>query len=297
MKELVILSGKGGTGKTSISAAFAHLVSESNPEQNPVLVDADVDASNLQLVLKPSVIDENEFRSSSTAVIDQGKCESCGICTDVCRYKAVEMKESKYQIDPIACEGCKSCVYQCPYGAIHLEIQLDGYWYHSQSRFGHLFHAHLLPARENSGKLVTLVKQHGRLFAREEGAHMIVVDGPPGIGCPVIAAVSGADLALIIVEPTLSGIHDMQRILQTVDHFGIKAIVCINKADINIWGVEQIEKYCQDNEIEVVGRIRFDKIVTEAMVNGEPVTAYNQNSDITREINSAWIRVRELLLG
>ena len=296
MKELVILSGKGGTGKTSLSAAFAHLASESNPEQNPVLVDADVDASNLELVLKPIVIDENDFRSSSAAKIDQDKCESCGNCEQVCRYKAVELKDGKYLIDPIACEGCKSCVYQCPYEAIHMEIQLDGYWYHSQSRFGYLFHAHLLPARENSGKLVTLVKQRGRLFAREEKAFLLIVDGPPGIGCPVIAAVSGADLALIIVEPTLSGIHDMQRVLQTVDHFGIKAMVCINKADINPRGVEQVEKYCQDNGIEVVGKIRFDKIVTEAMVNGEPVTAFNQNADITREINSAWVRVRELLL-
>ena len=297
MKELVILSGKGGTGKTSISAAFAHLASKSNPDQNPVLVDADVDASNLELVLEPVVIDENEFRSSSTAMIDQDKCESCGICAQVCRYKAIDMKDGKYQIDPIACEGCKSCVYQCPYEAIHMEIQMDGYWYHSQSRFGHLFHAHLLPARENSGKLVTLVKQRGRLFAREDKAHIIIVDGPPGIGCPVIAAVSGANLALIIVEPTLSGIHDMERVLQTVNHFGIKALVCINKADINARGVEQIEKYCQDNEIEVIGRIRFDKIVTEAMVNGEPVTAFCQNAVVSRELGSAWNRVRECLFA
>jgi len=295
LKELVILSGKGGTGKTSVSAAFAHLSSLSNNGHATVLVDADVDASNLELVLKPDVIEKNEFKSSSVAVVDQEKCRACGICYDVCRFNAIDFGDGKYRIDPIACEGCKSCVYQCPHKAIHMQRQLDGYWFHSQSRFGHLFHAHLLPAMENSGKLVTLVKQQGRLFAREGDARLIIVDGPPGIGCPVIAAASGANLVLIIVEPTMSGMHDMQRALETVNHFGIKALVCINKSDVNPQGVRDIKDYCQKENVNIVGEVRFDKKVTEAMVNGEPVTAFDVQSSASQDLLAVWQQLEKRL--
>ena len=295
-KELVILSGKGGTGKTSLSAAFAHLAYQSEQINKIVLVDADVDASNLELVLRPEVKETNDFRSSAVAVIDPEKCRSCGICSDVCRYEAVKVVDGKYQIDPIACEGCKSCVYQCPVDAINMETQLDGYWFHSESRFGHLFHAHLLPAMENSGKLVTLVKQQGRLFAKDNDAKLLIVDGPPGIGCPVIAAASGASMVLVVVEPTMSGIHDMERALQTVNHFGIKAFVCINKADVNPDGVAEIEKYCQENKIDIVGKVRFDKKITEAMVMGEPVTAYDINADASHDLTAVWCNIQNKII-
>ena len=213
MKQLVILSGKGGTGKTSLAAAFAHLAHDGPSPLPVVLADADVDAANLELVIRPVRLDTHEFTGGSVAVIDPELCQCCGICDEVCRFTAIQFISNCYSVDPIACDGCAACVYQCPEDAIHMEPQIAGQWFRSESRFGTLFHADLYPAQENSGKLVTLVKQNARLLALDASRQAVIVDGPPGIGCPVISAAAGAHLALIVTEPSAAGVHDLERVL------------------------------------------------------------------------------------
>jgi MinD superfamily P-loop ATPase len=297
MKQLVILSGKGGTGKTSLAAAFAHLTTEDHHSISAVLADADVDAANLELLLAPRVIEREDFHGGQIAVIDQAACDGCGNCEEVCRFDAIQHVNGKYQVDPIACDGCAACVYQCPVDAISMHEQVVGQWFRSESRYGPLFHAALRPAQENSGKLVTLVKQRARLLAMDEGYELVLVDGPPGIGCPVISAVSGADLALIVAEPTAAGVHDMQRILQTTRHFGVRSLVCINKADLYEEGSVEIETFCHEQGIKLVGRIPFDPTVTEAMVQGEPVTAYLSGSPASQALRAVWANVFKELDG
>ena len=295
MKQLVILSGKGGTGKTSVAAAFADLLSQENAPFKTVLADADVDASNLELVLSPSVIEREEFWGGSIAEIDTDNCSACGICAEVCRFDAVSVKDDVYTVDPIACDGCAACVYQCPNEAISMKEQLAGEWYRSESLYGPLFHAMLIPAQENSGKLVTLVKQQARLLALDEAYDLVLVDGPPGIGCPVISAVSGANLALIVAEPTASGVHDMHRVLETTRHFGVEALICINKADIYLDGTNKIEEYCRKENIRMVGKIPFDLMVTESMIYGKPVTSYQPESPASLAIRDVWTEVMKAL--
>lgn len=297
MKQIVILSGKGGTGKTTVTAAFAHLATIDHRQPRTVLVDADVDASNLELVLSPKMLEEHEFKGGQVAIIDQELCESCGVCAELCRFDAITEQDGVYTVDPIACEGCALCFYQCPSGAIRTEEQVAGQWFRSQSRYDPLFHAVLWPGQENSGKLVTLVKQQGRLLAMDEERDLVLVDGPPGIGCPVISAAAGADLALIVAEPTAAGIHDMVRALATTEHFGVPALVCINKADLYLEGTAEIEAYCEQRGLQVVGRLPFDTIVTEAMVQGQPVTAYRPDSPISQVLRATWERVVEAVKG
>jgi MinD superfamily P-loop ATPase len=301
MKQLVILSGKGGTGKTSVAAGFAHLAAAGELPVRVVLADADVDAANLELVLSPQPLEAHEFVGGSVAVIDPELCQGCGRCYDVCRFDAVHPPlptsgeggkgGEVYAVDPIACEGCAACVYQCPEEAIHMEPQFAGHWFRSDSRYGPLFHAALRPAQENSGKLVTLVKQQARLLALDDGYDAVIVDGPPGIGCPVISAASGADVALIVAEPTAAGIHDMERVLATTAHFRVPALVCINKADIYPEGTAQIEAYCREQGIEVVGHIPFDVTVTEAMVQGQPVIAFGPDAPASQALVAMWQRM------
>ncbi len=292
MNQLVILSGKGGTGKTSVAEALAHLASKRVPI---VLADADVDAANLELVLAPVKLEEHVFMGGQVAVIDADKCRLCGRCYEVCRFEAIVPGDDTYRVDPLACEGCASCVYQCPEDAIHSEEQQAGLWFRSDTRFGPLFHAHLFAAQENSGKLVTLVKQHGRLLALDEGREFLVVDGPPGIGCPVISANAGADLALLVTEPTISGVHDLERILGTVNHFRVPALVLINKADVNPAYTASIEAYCRAQGIELAGKLPYDNAVTEAMVHGQPVTAYQPDGPMAVALRAVWAQVRERL--
>jgi MinD superfamily P-loop ATPase len=294
MKQLVILSGKGGTGKTSVAAALAHLASQEMPI---VLADADVDAANLELVLEPSKLEEHVFMGGQVAVIDPDRCQLCNRCYEVCRFEAILAGDDTYRVDSLACEGCASCVYQCPEEAIHTEEQQAGLWFRSDTRFGPLFHAHLFAAQENSGKLVTLVKQHGRLLALDEGRKLLLVDGPPGIGCPVISANAGADLALLVTEPTVSGVHDLKRILGTVNHFRVPALVLINKANLNPVHTANIETYCRGQRIELVGSLPYDTVVTEAMVQGQPVTAYQPHGPMARALREVWTQVRRHLDG
>ena len=289
VKQLVILSGKGGTGKTSLSAAFAHLAYEGPLPLQAVLADADVDAANLELVLQPRRLEEHDFYGGAVAVIDDTLCEACGACEQACRFEAILPRSSGgYFVDPIACDGCAACVYQCPEQAIHMEVQLAGRWFRSESRYGPLLHAELRPAQENSGKLVTLVKQRARLLGLDTGAELVIVDGPPGIGCPVISAAAGADLALIVTEPTAAGIHDMVRVLNMTAHFRLPALVCINKADVYPQGRAQIESYCRAHGIQMIGCIPFDLSVTEAMVKAKPVTACLPAAPASQAIEQIW---------
>jgi MinD superfamily P-loop ATPase len=292
MKQLVILSGKGGTGKTSVAAAVAHLASF---ELSVVLADADVDAANLELLLAPRRIEENRFMGGQVAVIDPELCRLCGRCSEVCRFDAIIAGGESYRVDPLACEGCASCIYQCPEQAIRAEEQQAGLWFRSDTRFGPLFHAYLFAGQENSGKLVTVVKQHGRLLAQDEGRELLIVDGPPGIGCPVISASAGSDLALLVTEPSVSGVHDLERILGTLNHFRVPALVLINKADVNPAQSAVIEGYCQAKGIALVGKLPYDTVVTEAMVQGEPVTAYRPGSPLASALGDVWERVRQRL--
>ena len=305
MKQFVILSGKGGTGKTSFAAAFAHLLLLDKVPFRSVLADADVDAANLELVLSPKIISREDFWGGQFARIDEDICTGCGICEDVCRFDAVsphpqplsqgDRGESTFWVDPIACDGCAACVYQCPVDAISMHNQVVGEWFRSESRYGPLFHASLGAAQENSGKLVTLVKQQARLLAMDEDYDLVLVDGPPGIGCPVISAVSGADLALIVAEPTASGVHDMHRVLETTAHFNVPAMVCINKADIYPEGAAEIEEFCHSQGIPVVGKIPFDTAVTKSMVQGQPVTLFAPNAPSSQALRNVWARVASKL--
>ena len=296
MKQLIILSGKGGTGKTSLTAAFAHLAAHSGLAGQVILADADVDAANLELVLQPHLLEQQDFKGGKVAAIDQVSCESCGDCRAGCRFDAINYTDGLYTVDPIACDGCAACVYQCPTESISMHEQVAGKFYYSESRYGPLFHADLYPGQENSGKLVTLVKQRARLQALDEVRQLVIVDGPPGIGCPVISAVSGADLALVVAEPTVSGAHDMRRALETLKHFGVRGLVCINKADIFPAGAEEIEAFCHEQGIETVGQIPFDLTVTSAMVAGEAVTAFQPQAPSSVAIRQIWRRVSESIL-
>ena len=295
MKQLVILSGKGGTGKTSVAAAFAHLASMDGSITRAILADADVDAANLGLVLAPRMLEQEDFWGGQVARINPDICTGCGDCVQVCRFDAIHEQDGIYHVDPIACDGCAACVYQCPQDSIKMHEQVVGQWFRSVSRYGPLFHAALRPAHENSGKLVTLVKQRARLLAMDEGYQLVLVDGPPGIGCPVISAASGADLALIVTEPTVAGVYGMRRVLETTNHFGVPALVCINKADIYPDGSAEIEAFCREQDINVVGRIPFDLTITEAMVQGEPVTAYRPDAPASQALRNIWTEVFAIL--
>jgi len=284
MKEIVVISGKGGTGKTSIIASLAALT------QNKVMVDCDVDVADLYLLLQPIAQEEGEFWSGQKAVIDRDRCTRCGLCQEVCRFEAIK----DFKIDPISCEGCGFCYNVCPEEAITMRENLSGHWFISETHYGPLVYARLGVAQENSGKLVAVVRQKAKLIAEKQGLDYILSDGPPGIGCPVISSLSGVDMALIVTEPTLSGIHDLDRIIDVCHHFTIPAIVCINKYDLNEDNTRQIERYCLNQGIRVASKIPFDNVVTEALVQGLPVVEYSQNR-VAHEIERLWQVVSEYL--
>jgi MinD superfamily P-loop ATPase len=281
MRELVIISGKGGTGKTSIVGSFAALA------DNQVMADCDVDAADLHLLLEPRVKEHEEFFSSQSAVIDPGRCTGCGVCREVCRYGAVG---EGFVIDPIACEGCGVCVHFCTEEAIELRRNRSGEWFISETRFGPLVHARLGIAEENSGKLVALVREKAKEVARQEARDLILVDGAPGIGCPVISSITGADAVMVVTEPTLSGIHDMKRVMDLAAHFQVPVFVCINKFDLNDQLTARVEDFCRERDAKVAGRIPYDPVVTKAMVQGRTVVEYSSGR-VAREIETMWRRV------
>jgi len=277
MKEVVVLSGKGGTGKTSVVASLAALA------KSKVMVDCDVDAADLYLLLQPVTQERQEFWSGQVAFIDEERCTQCGLCQEVCRFEAIE----DFKVDPVSCEGCSFCYQVCPEEAINMRENLSGHWFVSETRYGPLVHARLGVTQENSGKLVALVRQKAKLIAEKEGIDYIISDGPPGIGCPVISSLSGANLAIIITEPTLSGIHDLDRVIGVCHHFAVPVIVCINKYDINEDNTRQIESNCLSQGIRVAVKIPFDNVVTEALVQGLPVVEYSNNS-VSQQIRALW---------
>jgi len=279
MKQIVVLSGKGGTGKTTVTAALAHLLSH---EHRLVLVDADVDAPNLELIARAKVSDGAPFVGGERAEIDAARCTACGRCAEVCRYEAVLEADGRYWVDALSCEGCAACYHQCPHGAIRMVERLSGHWFRSETRFGALIHARLMPGEENSGKLVSRIRAEALREAEEQGAEYILVDGSPGIGCPVIAAVTGADLALLVAEPTLSGVHDLQRALAVAAHFRVKTALCINKCDINPAMAEQIVAHGREGGIPVLAQIPYDDVVLQAMRQGLAVTELPTNEVSTR---------------
>jgi MinD superfamily P-loop ATPase len=294
-QQWIVLSGKGGTGKTSITAALAHLARESEPAVRAVLVDADVDAANLGLVLQPDFAERREFWGGSLARIDEQRCRACGKCADVCRYDAV-LKGDPYRIDPTACDGCAACVYACPHNAVGMIQQKEGEWFRSNTRYGPLFHAELLPGRENSGKLVMAIKRQALAHAREHLFPLILIDGPPGIGCPVISASTGVDLALIVTEPSVSGLHDLMRTVAMLQHFRVRAFICINKSDLYPAGAAAIHHYADSARIEIVGEVPFDPVVVDAMIEGQPVTVYRREAAASLAMQSIWKRLTQTML-
>lgn len=280
MKQVTVLSGKGGTGKTTVASSFAVLA------RNPVIVDCDVDAANLHLLLHPEVKTRQKFYTKK-AEIDRGKCIECGQCEKECRFGAI----SEFKVDPILCEGCGVCKFICPVEAVRLSEQISGYAYTSETRFGPMCHAKLLPGESNSGKLVALVRENAKKVAEERGLNLILIDGAPGIGCPVIASVTGIDLGILVTEPTMSGLHDMERAMRLLDHFKVPALVCINKYDLNREKAEEIAEFCKDRGVEVVARIPFDRAVTDAMVVGKTIIEYSAENSVSREMRRMWERV------
>lgn len=269
MKEWVVISGKGGTGKTTVTAALAQLAAMNH---TLLLADADVDAANLELLLSPQLLETHPFVGGQVAVIDKSRCDACGLCVQACRFAAINHSEGKYSVDELSCEGCHACTYACPSDAIAMVEQLTGHCYRSGTKYGTLFHARLIPGRENSGKLVSQVKQAARLAGLESRADLLLVDGPPGIGCPVIAALTGADLALVVTEPTVAGAHDLRRILGTARHFGVPAAVCVNKADINPAKTWEIRDACAEERVPLLQSIPYDPLVIDAVAQRTPVT-------------------------
>ena len=285
MKQFTVISGKGGTGKTSITAAFASL------NNNAVFADCDVDASDLHLILKPDIKKTMSFHGLKIASINKELCTACIKCLDNCNFNAID---HKINIIKESCEGCGVCEYVCPFDAIKMMDRDSGFAYISDTRFGPMSHAILKTAEEASGKLVTVVRNNAKILAEEKNKDLIIIDGPPGIGCPVISSLTGVDLVLIVTEPTLSAIHDLERIIGVTRHFKIPAVVCINKYDINLDNSERIEKYCFNTNIDVIGKLPYDTIVTDAMIHEKTVVEYLK-SDFSNIVIEMWNNIGERL--
>jgi MinD superfamily P-loop ATPase len=290
LKEIVVISGKGGTGKTSIVASFAALA------KNAVLADCDVDAADLHLILHPRIKQTHDFSGGKRAYVIAEKCTGCGRCEEVCNFDAVNknVADKTYIIDPIACEGCKVCVEFCPVNAIEFKDTVNGQWFISDTRFGPMVHAKLGIAEENSGKLVSLIRKQAKQIATEQSKNLIIADGSPGIGCPVIASITGADLVLVVTEPTLSGQHDLDRVTELTRHFGIPTAICINKYDINPKIAEAIEKRAGEKNLRVAGKIAYDAAVTKAQIAAKTIVEYSSNG-LKDQIVSLWDSVLKTL--
>jgi len=287
MREIIIISGKGGTGKTSLTGAFAHLAT------NKVICDLDVDAPDLHLLLQPTPERGEEFYSGHEARIDGEKCDGCGLCVSLCQYGAIRENGAGVVVDSRRCEGCKVCVAFCPAAAIEFPEKHCGQWYVSSTRFGPLVHAQLFPGAENSGRLVMVLKQQARELAKARGAGLVLCDGAPGIGCPVISSLSGAHLAVAVTEPTPSGRHDLERVAALCRHFQTAFAVIINKYDLNPDETARIEVFCIEEGYPVLARLPHDPLITKAMIQGLVVTELPE-SDLSRELGQAWSRIEAL---
>jgi MinD superfamily P-loop ATPase len=296
VKELVVCSGKGGTGKTSVLASLAALA------EGVALADCDVDAANLHLVLQPVVRETHVFTAGHEAVIRAGDCLNCGICAEVCRYGAVTAPglaggDATHTIDPLRCEGCGVCVRFCPEDAIDFPERRSGFWFVSDTARGPMVHAALDPGGENSGKLVTRVREETRLVARAAGRSLILVDGPPGIGCPATAAITGADLVLLVTEPGLSALHDLSRIVDLADRLQVPAAVCLNRHDISPALTRRIEGFCTKRGIPLLGKIPFDPRVDDAQRRGTSLVEFAPDSRAARVLTDLWRTLADRLTG
>jgi MinD superfamily P-loop ATPase len=287
IKELVVISGKGGTGKTSLTAAFAAL------SKNSVICDADVDAADLHLLLTPTEIRRTVFKTGNRAIIDRKKCTECGQCIDLCRFDAIDRT---YSIDHTACEGCGVCVDLCPEKAIDFPEKTCGEWFISNTRFGPMVHARLGIAEENSGRLVSLVRSEARDYAETHGQDLIITDGPPGVGCPVIASIGGASALCIVTEPTVSGIHDMERVMTLARHFNVPPMVIINKSDLNHDMTRAIDALCTERHVPVLGRIPFDPVFTRAMIQGKTIVEFSRDDTTCQTVKHIWEKISLLYL-
>ncbi|MFC1489602.1 ATP-binding protein [Candidatus Latescibacterota bacterium] len=301
MKELTIISGKGGTGKTSITASFAALA------DSAVLADCDVDAADLYLIMNPDIIVRENFTGGSVAKIKPGHCVACGKCEELCMFDAIFYDgpgngtyPKTFRVDPISCEGCGVCAWFCAEKAIEFKPAVNGQWFISETFHGPMVHAKLGIAQENSGKLVNIVRNNAKELAKRSNIETVIIDGSPGIGCPVIASITGVDLVLAVTEPTLSGEHDLKRILELSEHFKIPTGIAINKWDINKEMTYKIEKFATEKGIELFGRIRYDKAVTDAMIHETSVVEYT-SAGAAEDIKNLWNNVNnklaELSLG
>ncbi|THB64937.1 MAG: 4Fe-4S dicluster domain-containing protein [Desulfovibrio sp.] len=293
MKQMVIVSGKGGTGKTSVTAALASL----GPDK--VLADCDVDAADLHLVLTPQVSQEHEFWSGQVASIDPELCTACGECHQGCVYKAIaepasDSQDQAYSVLTEHCEGCGLCAYVCPSGAAIMNDRKSGRWFVSETRFGSMVHAELFLGEENSGKLVTQVRTISQELAETQGRGLVLVDGPPGIGCPVIASLTGADLALVVAEPTISARHDLERVIGLTQHFRIPAMAVINKFDVNPDQARSIEAFCREHDVPLAGRLPYDPGFTRAQTKGQAITEYDPRG-LGKEAAKVWAAVEKYL--
>jgi len=291
VKELTVISGKGGTGKTSIVASFFALA------HNSVVADCDVDAADLHLVLNPKILNREKFSGGSNARIRSGHCVACGKCEELCLFGAIFFDgpgngahPKTFRVDAIACEGCGVCAWFCPEDAIEFKPTLNGQWFISETRHGPMVHARLGIAEENSGKLVNLVRKAAQEIALRSGCDTVIIDGSPGIGCTVIASVAGVDLVLAVTEPTLSGKHDLERVIQLAEHFSLPIGIAINKYDLNQDMTRSIEDLAAEKNIEVFGTVRYDPAVTKAMIHKKSVVEYT-GSGASEDIRRLWERV------
>jgi MinD superfamily P-loop ATPase len=296
-KELAVISGKGGTGKTSLVASFAALAGRA------VLADCDVDAADLHLLLAPRIIQTEAFSGGKCATILPSECTSCGKCIELCRFDAIHACPSglasshgTLYVDPLGCEGCGVCAWFCPEHAIHFGPVINGEWFISETRFAPMVHAKLGIAEQNSGKLVSVVRSNARRIAAERDLDLVLIDGSPGIGCPVIASITGADLVLVVTEPTLSGLHDLERVVDLTRHFGIPTMVCVNKWDLNPQIAKQIEAHAVQHDLLVAGRIRYDDAITRAQVQRQTVVEYQEHG-CAEDIRSVWEQIAATLTG
>lgn len=287
MPEILVISGKGGTGKTSITGAFAHLA------QNKIICDLDVDAPDLHLLLQPQARQVHQFHSGNEAIINPELCTACGLCQEKCRFDAIVEDGDAFRVDPLKCEGCKLCVALCPEEAIAFPQRHCGSWQVSDTRMGPMVHAQLFPGQENSGRLVALLRQHAREQAQENGYELILSDGPPGIGCPVISSMSGTDLAVAVTEPTPSGRHDLERVVELCRHFKVPAGVIINKCDLNLDQSRAIGDYCAREGLELLAELPFDPAMVRAMVQGQVITEYQQNG-LAEDLAQAWEKILKM---
>lgn len=289
MPEILVISGKGGTGKTSLTAAFAHLAGRS------IICDLDVDAPDMHLLLQPAAQETHDFYSGFEAVIQPDLCDGCGTCSQMCGFDAVEKRTHLPVVNRFRCEGCKVCVEFCPSDAIAFRSRHCGTWYTSDTRFGPMVHAQLFPGEENSGRLVALLRQRAKEIADAQGQFLILSDGPPGIGCPVISSLSGVDLAVIVTESTPSGLHDLERVVSLCDHFKIPVSVIINKYDLSMEITEKIENYIRRRNGNVAAKLPHDPLFVHAMIKEQTITEFSER-ELARKIRQAWDQIFALAI-